>query len=68
MYQVIRSFLDKTDNNHLYKVGDVYPKEGGKTTKARAKELLTGDNATGQIYLREIPEPKQDTASESDKD
>ena len=54
MYIVTRPFTDLSDNNRMYKVGDTYPAEGVKPTKARVKELLTGNNSTGNAYLREI--------------
>ena len=54
MYEVVRAFCDLTDNNRLYQVGDKYPAKGVKPTKARVKELLTGNNSTGNVYLREI--------------
>ena len=73
MYKVIRNFFDKTDNNHLYKKDDIYPREGAKVVKTRVKALMTGDNDTGKIYLAEIPEsdaPKsnEDVAPESNED
>ena len=58
-YQVVRDFLDKTDNNYFYRVGDVYPREGVKVTKTRTKELLTKNTVTGDIYIKELPEPKE---------
>lgn len=58
-YQVVRNFLDKTDNNYFYRVGDVYPREGVKVTKTRTKELLTKNKVTGDIYIKELPEPKE---------
>ena len=63
MYEVIRAFRDLTDDNRLYQVGDKYPAKGVKPTKTRIKELLTGSNRMGKVYLREIedtpdqPEP-----------
>jgi len=58
-YQVVRDFLDKTDNNYFYRVGDVYPRDGAKVTKTRTKELLTKNKVTGDIYIKELPEPKE---------
>jgi hypothetical protein len=58
-YQVVRDFLDKTDNNYFYRVGDVYPRDGVKVTKTRTKELLTKNKVTGDIYIKELPEPKE---------
>jgi hypothetical protein len=66
-YQVVRDFLDKTDNNYLYKVGDIYPREGVKVTKTRTKELLTTNNVTGDIYIKEIPELKVKEVQANDR-
>lgn len=55
MYKVIRKFKD-LKHNRLYQVGDVYPAEGEKTTKARVKELSTVNNKNGQIYITESGE------------
>ena len=71
MYKVIRNFFDKTDGNHLYKKDDIYPREGVKVNKTRAKAVMTGDNDTGKIYIAEIaesdaPKSDEDVAPESD--
>ena len=65
-YKVVRDFLDKTDNNYLYKVGDVYPRDGVKVTKTRTKELLTKNKVTGDIYLEIIPESKEKEVHNND--
>lgn len=57
MYIVTRPFTDLSDNNRMYKVGDTYPAEGVKPTKARVKELLTGNNKNRKVYLREVVDP-----------
>ena len=56
MYKVIRAFCDSTDKNRLYNVGDVYPVEGAKPTKARVKSLLTGENKNNNVYIEEVSE------------
>lgn len=43
-YKVISAFNDITDSNFLYKVGDVYPKQGTHPTDTRIKELLSDAN------------------------
>lgn len=53
MYKVIRQFYD-TKTEHMYNVGDTYPIEGHRLSKARAEELLKGSNRYGKIYLEEI--------------
>lgn len=56
MYKVIRAFCDSTDKNRLYDVGDVYPVDGAKPTKARVKALLTGENKNNNVYIEEVSE------------
>ena len=55
-YIVTKSFRDLTDNDRLYKVGDKYPAQGEKSTKARIRELLNGTNKNGKVYLKEVPD------------
>lgn len=57
MYIVTRPFTDLSDNNRMYKVGDTYPAEGVKPSKARVKELLTGNNKNRKVYLKEVANP-----------
>lgn len=52
MYIVVRPFSDKTDGR-FYPLGVEYPAEGAKATKSRINSLLSGDNANGQVYIRE---------------
>lgn len=54
-YKVVRSFKD-LKHDHVYMVGDSYPTEGKKTTKARIKELSTTSNKHGKIYITESGE------------
>lgn len=44
MYKVIEKFTDIQDDNHVYEVGDVYPREGLKVDEARIQKLLTSNN------------------------
>jgi hypothetical protein len=43
-YVVINAFNDISDSNLLYKVGDVYPREGTHPTDERISELLSDAN------------------------
>lgn len=43
-YRVICAFNDITDSNFLYKVGDVYPRQGTHPTDNRISELLSDAN------------------------
>lgn len=44
MYKVIKRFVDLHDENHVYNVGDTYPREGAKPTESRIKELSSNEN------------------------
>lgn len=54
MFKVTRAFLDSQDNNRLYDVGDAFPADGVKVSKARVKSLLDGSNKNGKVYLEEV--------------
>ena len=56
MYEVIHEFADLLDDNHVYRVGDVYPRSGGKTTLDRATELMGKNNKIGQPLIKDIDE------------
>ena len=66
MYIVTRPFTDLSDNNRMYKAGDTYPAEGVKPTKARVKELLTGNNKNRKVYLKEVANPAPDQTPDPD--
>lgn len=70
MYKVIKAFTDLQDNNHLYKEGDTYPREGFDVLPSRIKELATTQNRRGEILIQEIedePKPKK-TAKKAEKE
>lgn len=58
-HKVIRRFRD-LKHDHIYEVGDSYPKEGKKATKARLEELSTTENKYKQIYIEEVEETPED--------
>ena len=43
-YKVIHRFTDLQDFNHLYNVGDVFPRVGMKVPQSRIDELASGKN------------------------
>lgn len=47
MYQVIVSFTDLQDDNHVYYEGDSYPRNGYTPTKKRISELSSSSNMRG---------------------
>ena len=54
MFIVINAFLDLQDAEHLYEVGDAYPREGLEPSEERIKELLGSDNLQGQPMIKAV--------------
>lgn len=52
-YKVIFRFKDLEDNEHLYKIGDTYPRKGSDPSKERIKELLSYKNKIGRKLITE---------------
>lgn len=60
MYKVVVMFTDLNDGNHRYEIGDTFPREGAKATKARIKELSGTENKRGVALIEEVKEePKK---------
>ena len=53
MYKVIKLFADLQDNNHVYNVGDTYPRKGVSVTDARIAELAGNTNKQGTPLIAE---------------
>lgn len=58
MYRVIEFFTDLHDNDHPYKVGDPFPREGIEVTEERIKELCDSDNKRHMPLIEEVVEEK----------
>jgi len=54
-YVVIKDFKDLQDNNHIYRVGDKYPRKG-RPKKERIEELLGNENRIGEPLIAEVDE------------
>ena len=56
-YIVISSFKDLTDNEHVYSVGDEFPRAGKKIeeiTEERLQELTTCGNKKGRELIKKL--------------
>lgn len=62
IFKVIKRFEDLQDERHVYNEGDVYPREGLKTTKKRCAELAGSKNKRGIPLIEEVEE--SDTPAE----
>ena len=52
LYKVIHSFKDLQDNEHIYKIGDIYPRKGVQADKERIDELKTAKNKIGKPLIK----------------
>lgn len=52
-YKVIKKFRDLQDENHIYKIGDKYPRKG-RVNKERVEELMSNDNKIGEPLIAEV--------------
>lgn len=59
-YKVVRRFKDLKHDGHVYNVGDIYPKQGEKASKARLEELSTTKNKYGQVYIEKVEETPEE--------
>ena len=60
-YTVIRPFKDMRDEEqHEYKIDDVFPRKGYEPDQEFVKGLLTGFNSAGSIFITD-EEVKKDT-------
>lgn len=55
MYKVVKKFVDLQDKNHLYNVGDCYPRSGKDVSENRIQELATNNNKIGVPLIKETP-------------
>jgi len=60
-YVVLKSFLDREDD-HLYKVGEKYPRDGYKPTKKRISDLASDKNAIGTPLIGKETEGQHENA------
>nr|UWD70881.1 MAG: hypothetical protein [Bacteriophage sp.] len=58
MYGVIEYFTDLQDDDHEYRTGDIFPREGLKVSEARLAELASAEKLRG-IPLIELVEPEK---------
>lgn len=58
-YKVLADFADKEDGMRVYRIGDIYPREGLNPSPARLKELRGSENAIGAPIIKAIPAKKK---------
>ena len=64
-----KSWKDLEDNNHIYKKGDVYPREGLEVSKKRINELSGTKNKIGEVLIAKVEDTiKTDTVVINEND
>lgn len=64
MCKVVKKFTDLQDGNHVYNVGDVYPREGYTPSEERITELASDKNRQGTPLI-EVPASAEVDADEA---
>lgn len=67
MYKVIKLFTDLQDSDHLYEVGDEYPRLGLNPGLARIEELKGPNNKQGVPLIEEVPDLEADEEKEAEE-
>ncbi|WP_187441981.1 hypothetical protein [Sutcliffiella horikoshii] len=52
-YRVVKAFTDLQDENHVYRVGDKFPRSG-RAKKERIEELSSKDNKRKEVLIEEV--------------
>ena len=77
MYKVIKLFTDLQDNNHLYNVGDKFPRDGMDVSLDRLEALSTVNNlqhtpliefVEDEVEPEEEQKPKKGSKKEKKED
>lgn len=59
MYKVIKFFTDMQDDNFVYNIGDIFPRENKSVTDERIEELATSKNRRGEPLIKKVASPKK---------
>lgn len=54
MFKAIETFADLKDQKHLYRPGDVFPRDGASVDAERIRELSSNKNRLGRPLIAEI--------------
>jgi hypothetical protein len=66
VYTVIHDFADLQDGEHIYRVGDSFPRSGVKPTSGRIAELLSNGNRIGTALIAEKIETARTPEAEAE--
>lgn len=66
-YKVIKEFADLQDKEHVYRKGDVFPRDGADASEERIEELASHSNKIGVPLIEKVAEPEKPAAGEEKK-
>lgn len=65
MFRVVVAFADMQDGGYIYRVGDVYPRDGLEVGPSRLEELSSTNNRIGAALI--VEEGTEEDAPEAKK-
>lgn len=63
-----KPWKDLEDNDHIYRNGDIYPREGLEPSKGRIKELTTNKNKIGEILIKKVEIEKKEQSEGNEQE
>ena len=66
-WRVIKEFADKTDQYHVYKAGDLFPRDGKQVDEKRVNELASAKNALKTPLIKEEHDERKAEEAEKPK-
>jgi hypothetical protein len=68
MYKTVIEFADLQDHEHIYRVGDEFPRRGFSVSKERIHELASSANRRNVALIEEVPdEQPEEVEQESEQ-
>lgn len=62
-FLVIAPFVDLEDGHHIYRKGDIYPREGLNVSDERIMQLLSTQNKARKSFIERIAEQTNEESS-----
>lgn len=62
-FLVVVPFIDLEDGHHMYRKGDIYPREGLNVSDERIMQLLSTQNKAHKSFLERVAEPITEESS-----
>lgn len=67
MYKTVIEFADLQDHEHIYRVGDEFPRRGFSVSKERIHELATSANRRNVALIEEVPDEQPEPVEAEEK-